>query len=57
MIRRIRKCNLVGGSVSLGEGFEGSKAHARPCLALPLDQDVALTYIYSTILTTTMIMG
>ena len=29
MIRRIKRCGFVGGSVSLGVGFVASKAHAR----------------------------
>lgn len=29
-IRRIRRCGLVGGCVSLGVGYEVSKAYARP---------------------------
>jgi hypothetical protein len=33
-IRRIRRCGLAGGSVSLGVGFEISKAQVRPSLSL-----------------------
>ena len=33
-LRRIRRCGLVGGSMSLGVGFEVSKARARPSLSL-----------------------
>jgi hypothetical protein len=36
--------------VSLRVGFEVSKAYARPSLTLPVDQDVAPTYISSTVL-------
>ena len=32
--RRIRRCGLVGGSMSLGVDFEVSKAHAKPRLSL-----------------------
>lgn len=28
-IRRIRRCGLVGGTVSLGVAFDNTKAHAR----------------------------
>ena len=43
-IRRIRRCGLVGGNVSLGVGFEVSKTCVRPSLCLLLtDQDVALS--------------
>jgi hypothetical protein len=60
-IRRIRRCGLVGGSVSLG--FEFFKAHARSrgCLSLPvMFAAVAVNYFSSalpvTILSTMMIM-
>ena len=35
-IRRIWRSGLIGGSVSLGVGFEALKAHTRPCLSLLL---------------------
>jgi hypothetical protein len=47
-IRRIRRHSLVGGNVSLGVGFEVSKAHAKPRVSLPLDENVALNYFSST---------
>jgi hypothetical protein len=37
----------VGGSVSLGLGFEVSEAHARSSVSLPVDQVVALSYFSS----------
>ena len=43
-IKRIRRCGLVGGSVSLGVGFEISKAHAKPRVSLLMDLSVALSY-------------
>jgi hypothetical protein len=48
----------IEGSVSLGVGFEGSKAHVRltpllflspPPLSLPVDQDITLSYCSRTI--------
>ena len=42
-IRRIRGPGLVGGNVSLGVGFEVSKAYARPNLSLPEDQHIKLS--------------
>jgi hypothetical protein len=47
-IRRIRRCGLVGGSVSLRVGFEVSEAQAKPKETLPVEQDVALNYFSST---------
>ena len=40
-IRRLRMCGTVGGSMSLGLGFEVTKTYARP----RMDQDVALRYL------------
>jgi hypothetical protein len=34
ILRRVRKCDLVEGGVSLREGFEVSKIHTRPSLLL-----------------------
>jgi len=49
-IRRITRCGLVGGSMSVGVGSEVSKAHARPSLSLSAyDQDIALDYFSSTL--------
>jgi hypothetical protein len=43
-ISRIRRCGLVGGGVSLGLGFEVSKAHARPrFLSYFVNQDIGLS--------------
>ena len=42
----IGKCGLVGGSMSLGMGFEVSDAQARPGVTLflmPVDLDVKLS--------------
>ena len=48
-IRRIGRCSLVGGNMSLGVDFEVFKAHTRPrvFLSLPVDQNVALSYCSS----------
>ena len=46
LFRRIRRCGLVGGTMTLGVGFELSKAYARPSgsvFLLPVDSDVDLT--------------
>lgn len=45
-IKRIRRGDLVGESVSPRVGSEVSKAHTRPRLALslPVHQDAALSY-------------
>ena len=53
IFRRIRGCSVVGRSMSLGVGFEVSKAHVSPMLSFSLfsDQDVALSYVSSTIFT------
>lgn len=51
LFERIRKCGLVGGSVSLGVGFEVSQAPDRlSVFPLPLlvDEDVAHSYFSST---------
>jgi hypothetical protein len=47
-IKRIRICGLVGRSVE----FEISKAQAKPrdSLSLPVNQDVAFNYCFSTFL-------
>jgi hypothetical protein len=37
-IRKIKRYVLVGGSVSLGVGFEVSKAHAKPRMSLSVSQ-------------------
>ena len=48
-IRRIKRCGLVGGSLSLWVSFEVSNASARPeCVSLPADEDVALGYCSGT---------
>lgn len=40
---------MVGGDILLGVCLEVSKAHARPSfLSLPGDQDVAISYSFST---------
>lgn len=49
-LKRIKKCGLVGGSLSLGVGFKVSKAHSRPSSSLflyllPMDQDVKLSAV------------
>jgi hypothetical protein len=36
MIRRIRRCGLVGGSMSLGVGFEVSKSPESLCLEIEM---------------------
>jgi hypothetical protein len=64
LVGRIRKCGLVGGSVSLGEGFKVSKAYEKPrvclsvsvsvSLSLPMDQDIVLRYCSSICLHATM---
>jgi hypothetical protein len=41
-IRRIRRCGLVGGSVSLGVGFEVSEALVKPSLSLSLCQQIRM---------------
>ena len=40
-IKRIKRCGLIGGSVSLREGFEVSKDHAKPTVSFSpfIDQD------------------
>ena len=44
-IRRIRRCGLVGESVSSRVGFEVSKTRVRlSSIALTVGQEVALTY-------------
>lgn len=43
-----RRCDLTGGSVSLGMDFEVSEAHARHGLSLPAGWDVALGHLSST---------
>jgi hypothetical protein len=53
-IRRIRRCDLVGRSVSLGVGFEVSKALTKPRVSLPEDQTVAFSYCSSTCLHATL---
>ena len=35
----MRRCGHVGGSMSLGVGFEVTKAHIRHKVFLPTDQD------------------
>jgi hypothetical protein len=50
-IRRIRRCGLVGGGVSLGVELEVSKVHVHPSVSLcllPVEQDVALSNFFST---------
>ena len=54
-IRMIKRCDLVGGSVSLGVGLEVSKASVKPIVSLPLDQDVALSYHLSVCLQAAML--
>jgi hypothetical protein len=47
--RRIGRCGLVGRSISLGLGFEISKAQASPSMSLfllPVDLDVKLSATY-----------
>ena len=56
-IRRIRRCGLVAGNISLGLGSKVSKAHARPRLvfpslvsfffSLPVNQDIVVSYCSS----------
>jgi hypothetical protein len=62
-IRRIRKCGLFGGNMSLEMGIEVSKflPNPRVSLSLPVDQDIVLSYCFSvyldpTIFSTMMIM-
>lgn len=52
---RSRRCDLVGGRVSLGISFEISKAYARPRLSLPRDQGVTLSYCSSACLNATIL--
>ena len=47
-IRRVRRHGLLGGSMSLGVGFELSKAHTGPGFflsLLPANQDVKLSAV------------
>lgn len=43
-------CGFVEGNVSLGLGFDISKAYTRPNLSLFSDQDETLGYLSSTML-------
>jgi hypothetical protein len=55
-LRWIRRCGLVGRNVSLGMGFELSKAHAKPRVSLSvMDQKVALSYCPSACLQAAML--
>jgi hypothetical protein len=46
-IRRIRRCGLIGESMSLGVGFKPMPNSA--FLSWPADQDIALSYCSSTL--------
>ena len=59
-IRRIRRCGLVGGSVSLGGrgvGFEVSEAYCQPRVFLfqSMDHDIVLSYCSSLCLPAAML--
>jgi hypothetical protein len=47
-IRRIRRCGLVGGNMSLRVGFEVSNAQDQSC-SLPVGWDITLIYFSSTV--------
>ena len=58
-IRRIRKCGPVGQSMSLGMGFEVSKAYKRPTLLFDLQIKIQLSAaapVPATMVPTRMIM-
>jgi hypothetical protein len=49
LFEKIRsRCGFVGGSGSLEVDFELSKAHTRPRVSLPMDQDATLNDCSST---------